>query len=177
MLNNKLSAGIGFLIGTAAGIGIGIQLVKSKYAKQAQEDHEELRAYYEEKRKTDQEEFVSGLKSVVEETESKAEVVPDTKQNNYKALTRELQYQPEPGDNPYVISPDEFGEFDDYNQISLTYYSDGILTDDSKEIIDPSEFIGDGLNHFGEYEDDAVFVRNDAKRCDYEVLMVEETYN
>lgn len=24
--------------------------------------------------------------------------------------------------------------------------------------------------HFGEYEEDAVFVRNDAKKCDYEIL-------
>lgn len=30
----------------------------------------------------------------------------------------------------YVISPEEFGEFDDYEQISLTYYADHILADD-----------------------------------------------
>ena len=32
------------------------------------------------------------------------------------------------------------------------------------------EIIGDGLEHFGEYEEDSVFVRSDAKRCDYEIL-------
>lgn len=32
------------------------------------------------------------------------------------------------------------------------------------------EIVGDGLEHFGEYEEDSVFMRNDAKRCDYEIL-------
>ena len=36
--------------------------------------------------------------------------------------------------------------------------------------------IGDALDHFGEYEEDAVFARNDAKRCDYEILKDERTY-
>lgn len=54
---------------------------------------------------------------------------------------------------------------------SLTYFADGILADECGEIVDDvEEIIGDGLDHFGEYEDDSVFVRNDAKRCDYEIL-------
>ena len=39
------------------------------------------------------------------------------------------------------------------------------------------ETIGkDSLTHFGEYEDDSVFVRNDRLKADYEILMDQRTY-
>lgn len=81
------------------------------------------------------------------------------------------------GDTPYVISPEEFGELDGYTPISLTYFADGVLSDENGIIIDDvEEIVGDTLNHFGEYEEDAVFARNDAKRCDYEILRDEREY-
>lgn len=71
---------------------------------------------------------------------------------------------------PYTISPDDFGE-KGYAETTLTYYLDGILADDTGYIIDDVEgMIGDALSHFGEYEKDAIHCRNDAKRCDYEIL-------
>lgn len=81
-------------------------------------------------------------------------------------------------ERPYVISPEEFGEFDDYERISLTYYADGKLTDDNDELVDDvDEIVGeDSLTHFGEYEDDSVFVRNDARKCDYEILLDQRNY-
>lgn len=73
---------------------------------------------------------------------------------------------------PYVIPPEEFGEFDDYERISLTYYADGVLADDDGEVVDNVEdVVGDALDHFGEYEDDSVFVRCDERKCDYEILL------
>ncbi|MBQ8135446.1 MAG: hypothetical protein IJ192_13755 [Clostridia bacterium] len=82
-------------------------------------------------------------------------------------------------DIPYVISPKEFGEFEDYETISLTYYADGILADDNDVMIDDVEnIIGtESLDHFGEYEDDSVFVRNDRVKCDYEILMDQRKYS
>lgn len=72
---------------------------------------------------------------------------------------------------PYVISPDEFGELDGYTVISLYYFDDGVLSDENGIIIeDPEEIVGDGLERFGEYEEDSVYVRSDPKRCDYEIL-------
>lgn len=75
-------------------------------------------------------------------------------------------------DRPYVISPDDFGDIYDYDIITLTYYDDGVLTDDMDEVIeDVDDIVGvDSLNHFGEYEDDCVFVRNDRLKADYEIL-------
>lgn len=80
---------------------------------------------------------------------------------------------------PYVISPYDFGELDDYNQVELTYYLDGILEDEDYHIVtDADELIGpDALNTFGEYEDDSVFVRNERLCTDFQILKDYRTYD
>ena len=72
---------------------------------------------------------------------------------------------------PYVISPEEFDE-KGYNLQTLIYYADGYLTDDMDfPIVDIDGTVGeDAINHFGEYEDDSVFIRNDNTKIDYEIL-------
>ena len=79
---------------------------------------------------------------------------------------------------PYVISPFDFGELDDYEQIELTYYADGILEDEDYHIVtDVEELIGrDSLTTFGEYEDDSVFVRNERLSTDFQILKDYRTY-
>lgn len=102
---------------------------------------------------------------------------------NYKAKLQEEGYTnytehskkntEEKRDEPYVISPDDYGEDDNYTQISLVYYAgDGVLSDDEDEVVEDIEgTVGeDFAEHFGEYEDDSVFIRNDRLRCDYEIL-------
>lgn len=78
----------------------------------------------------------------------------------------------------YTISPEEYGEFDDYSKLSLTYYSDETLADDEDEVIDNiDETVGsDFAEHFGDYEDDSVFIRNDRLKCDYEILRDNRSY-
>ena len=82
-------------------------------------------------------------------------------------------------EKPYVISPEEFGEFEEYEKISLTYYADEVLADENdEEVDDVDEIVGEeSLNHFGEYEDDSVFVRNDRLKCDYEILLDQRNYS
>jgi hypothetical protein len=79
---------------------------------------------------------------------------------------------------PKVISPYEFGELDGYHQIELTYYADGVLEDDEGNIVeDGEELLGpDALNSYGQYEEDAVFVRNDKLRTDFQILRDYSTY-
>lgn len=75
---------------------------------------------------------------------------------------------------PYVISPEEFiNEQPYYDKITLEYYQDDILSNAiSDEIItDIDAAIGyESLNHFGEYEDDVVYVRNEKTSTDYEII-------
>ena len=81
------------------------------------------------------------------------------------------------GVEPYVISPDEFGDTQYYENKSWTYYSDNIITDEVGQIVDdPELYLGDALTHFGEFEDDAVHVRNENLECDYEVIKIEESF-
>lgn len=82
--------------------------------------------------------------------------------------------------DPYVISPDEYGEYMDYEQVSLTYFRDGVLADeDTLEVIDDiGGTVGeDFADHFGEYEDDSVHIRNDVTRCEYEILADLRSYS
>lgn len=76
-------------------------------------------------------------------------------------------------DEPYVIPPEELGE-SGYEVESLTYYADGVLENDLGKVFDKADIestVGEeSLTHFGEYEDDSVFVRNDRLKTDYEIL-------
>ena len=82
-------------------------------------------------------------------------------------------------EKPYVIKPEEFGEILEYESISLTYYADGVLADEYDEVIDDvDEIVGEeSLTTFGQYEDSAVFVRNDARKTDYEILLDLRNYS
>lgn len=73
---------------------------------------------------------------------------------------------------PYVISPNEFGENDNYDTVSLIYYANDILTDDHNDPVENAdEVVGEDFKQrFGEYEDDSVYIRNDALRTDFEIL-------
>lgn len=79
---------------------------------------------------------------------------------------------------PYVIGPYDFGTLDDYHQVELTYYADGVLEDAEGNIVtDVDELIGEkSLYTFGEYEEDAVHVRNERLKTDFEILKDYATY-
>lgn len=81
-------------------------------------------------------------------------------------------------EKPYVIPPEEFDELD-YKTISLTYYADDVLTDEEGNVIeDVDDTVGpNSLGTFGEYEMDSVFVRDDRRKIDYEILADERKYS
>lgn len=165
-----------FALGAAVGSVVSWKLTKTKYEQIAQEEIESVKEHF----------TVPGSSRAI--GESVPEEEPDNPEESdmepYKNLMIKLGYEPEKEEEsvvikPYVISPDEFGEEDDYETISLTYYSDGILTDDMNERIDNvDDVVGkDSLTHFGEYEDDSVFVRNERLKCDYEILLDMRKYS
>lgn len=161
---------IALAIGAAVGSLVTWHLLKSKYEKQAQDEIAEMREFYANKTKK-----FEPKKFEPEMFEPQAEVNSIIKENGYAEGGEKPVYN---DDRPYVIPPEEFGEKDDYETISLTYYSDGVLTDDMDQPIeDVDDVVGkDSLEHFGEYEDDSVFVRNDILRCDYEILLDNRRY-
>lgn len=75
-------------------------------------------------------------------------------------------------DRPYLISVEEYAELDDYEVISLYYYEDDVLTDELGNVIDDvDDTVGiDNLKKFDDIGVDSIYIRNDARQSDYEVL-------
>ena len=162
MLNNVMI----FAVGAAIGSAVTWKLVKTRYEQIAQEEIDSVKEVFSRKNLNE--------KPAVEESEDEE---PDDKAG-YKKFVEETGYAAESEkeeerdmSKPYVISPDEFGECD-YATISLTYFADGVVANERNRMIkNVDELIGlDSLNHFGEYEEDSVFVRNDDMMIDYEIL-------
>lgn len=196
---NKKSSLLAFMLGIAVGSAVTWQMIKIRYEHRIEEDRKSLEEMYAAKLK----DSTAKVQPVGEEPET--EPSPDPKEiaeharekpdigeyakrlrgegyTNYasggQVVDTKEPIQKDVVDIPYVISPDEFGEMDGYEDISLTYFADGILADEDNEPVDDiKEIIGDGLEHFGEYEEDSVFVRNDAKKCDYEILRDFRTFS
>lgn len=80
---------------------------------------------------------------------------------------------------PYVITPDDFScSPPGYNAQTLDYFSDGVLADDWGVKLDVDETIGEeNLDHFGEYADDILYIRNERTEIDYEVTRDPRTYD
>lgn len=152
-MNGKTLSVFAFAAGAALGSLITWNVVKKKYERIAQEEINSVK------------EIFTVPKSAEPTEESEIEL-------DYGEAEKNKKEGDENPLKPYVISPDEFGERDGYPTVSLTYYEDGILTDESDEIIrNIDDVVGeDSLLHFGEYEDDSVFVRNDDLKIDFEIL-------
>ena len=188
-----------FAVGAGIGSSVTWYIAKTKYEKIANEEIQSVKEHY--KNKELGEKFVEGLKDGVEGIEADIENADlgedDVREalgiqspaEEYKSYTKKYlssqdekpkhkEEEEEDVEKPYVISPDEFGEIDGYETESLTLYSDKVLADDFGDIIDDVDGIvgRDSLNRFGEYEEDTVFVRNDARKCDYEILADSMTY-
>lgn len=181
-----MNSKVAFIIGSVVGVGIGVagtySYFKDKYEKLAEEDFNSRRVFDEDKKDEPVEPVVE--KTADSRTVDKPSIAAYSailqKEGyvNYSDMQDKKQKQEIAVDRSYVIQPSDFGEFDDYEKISLTYTADGVLLDDMNEIVDDvEEVVGkDSLEHFGEYEDDSVYVRNDSKKCDYEILLDQRNY-
>ena len=200
-MNSTLKGVLIFVLGAAAGSLATWKLIEKKYKDIAQEEIDSVKDTFSKMKKNeypdkledypDFEEFDDSDDSDDVDEEPKPEQKID--RNNkpdiveYAKILSEVGYtnyaerqdkkekkgvEPVEDERPYVISPDEFGEKDGYENVTLTYYADGVLTDYFDNVIsNVDEVVGfDSLDHFGEYEDDVVFVRNEKMETDYEIL-------
>lgn len=175
-----------FIFAAGAGIGSVVtwKLLKTKYEQIAQEEIESVKEVFARLHDPENKESES-----VEENTDEEQPKPKTKaQMNFDDMVDIIEEQgyaevqkggpgPMKNDRPYVIEPEEFGE-GDYETVTLTYYTDGVLADDMMYVIeDVDDVVGeDFADHFGEYEDDSVHIRNDARQIDYEILQEARAY-
>lgn len=178
-MNSTLNNAIIFVVGAAIGSFSTWKYFKTKYERIANDEIAEMREYVNSKVGHDVTD--TGDAMTEEDKEEMNEIISKTGYTNYSNTNNENTEEEEmkTTKEPYVIMPDQFSEYADYDTISLTYYADGVLaSDDTDEIIENvDEVVGeDSLNHFGEFEDDSVYVRNDERKCDYEILRDNRTY-
>lgn len=178
-MKNKIYFCAAFVLGAGAG-GFGVwYYAKKKYAEIAQEEIDSVKEVF--SKKTTELHDKEIVLNIAENMKGSSNVKPSIVEA--AAILRQQEYVDKekdtiPDNAPYVIAPEEFMEKEDYDHVTLTYYADRVLTDENDERIEDVEgTIGsESLNHFGEYEDDSVFVRNDARRIEYEILLDERTY-
>lgn len=183
-MNYTLSKFIMFATGAIVGSLVTWKILDIRYERLMNEESEsiktELKRLYNIDDKTDKTEEVTNKESD-NKTVNIHEYSSKLANQGYTDYT-DVSTLEEKGDKdvrPYVIEPDRFGEIYEYETISFTYYADGVLADELDERVeDIDSIIGeDSLKHFGEYEDDSVFVRNDELKCDYEILLDSRKYS
>lgn len=180
----KTSNTVAFILGVAVGSAITWHLLKTKYEQIAQDEINSVKTMFvrrEDITTVEKEEEDTPMDNIPEEEMSIQEYAAKLQKSgyiNYADISAKTEAKEDSDSGAYVIPPDEFGEIEDYAQISLNYFADGVLTDDNYEVVEDVDYtVGiDSLDHFGEYEADSVFVRNDKLRCDYEILKDHRTY-
>ena len=173
-MNKGIVGVLSFAVGGAFGFVTANKLLKDKYEQLVQDEIDSVKEAFKKDHPWPGKDKTGG--QVPKPTEEE--------RREYSQLTHSLGYSenktPAPVLAPHVISHEEYGDQEGYDDISLTYYSDGTVADDSDRAMADAEIeetIGkDSLTHFGEYEDDSVFVRNDRLKADYEILMDQRTY-
>lgn len=186
-MSNRSLFSLGFIIGAASGATVAWYLLKDKYETLAQEEIDSVKEVFARREQEMKDETVK--RNVAERIKDSDRTKPDLKEyaeqlkkngyTRYSDLSADDEGVSDKQTKPYVIPPEQFGDDENYDQISLTYYADGVLANENDEVIkDVEDAVGiDSLNRFGEYEDDSVFVRNDARKCDYEILLDQRTYS
>lgn len=167
---NKVTGFALFAVGAAIGSLVTWKLVKTKYERIAQEEINSVKETFAKRKPIiSSDGQVSNSQSDFEKYSSLTKTY--NKADDEDSEENEEEGEPDMSDGPQVISPDEFGQNDSYDIVSLNYYADGVLTDDWDNVIDdPEETVGPDIeNHFGEYEEDTVYVINDEHGAYYEI--------
>lgn len=179
MYKDLLVKGMIFLAGCAIGSVVTWKIVKTKYEQTIEDKNEEIEflrdRYSGSKAGMGGQRIKEGLDEGIKHPDEMSVQEIRDKVQELGYINDQIMKEKEEEDRvtkPYVIAPEEFWE-QDCPVITLTYYEeDEVLTDERDKIIDNAdELVGeDFADHFGEYEDDAVHIRNEEMGVVYEIL-------
>ena len=183
-----LAIGFSFVAGGVIGFVIGKAVTNAKCDKIIEAMDKE---YYGE---TKEEETVDETEEVVEEETEQQKGIRrqqtlakemDVRSNSHydnilsqytgEHPKEEIDDSTPPDEGPYVIPPYEMGVMDGFDVLEFIYYEgDDVLLTNLGEVLsmeDRDKMVGEeALNSFGEYEDEAVHIRNIALKTDFEIL-------
>lgn len=173
-----------FVSGVAIGAASAWYFTKDKYEKYANEEINEVRKYYLKKREKidnieviDASEITTGTIDVTSFEEPVGSLL-----ENLAEVLEDYGGDPEIPEHKeesiYEIDGIDFGEFDNYECITLTYYIlDNVLCDDMMQPLDDRKAIVGNFDFEKAYITDCIYIRNDNLHSDYEVLMQDSKYS
>lgn len=155
-----------FALGAAVGSAVTWRLLKTKYEQIVQEEIDSFKAKMAEKHEAE-------LGEPADETPSQ-----EMTREQYEALADIYSIEKGGSDSMKqkshitVLDPNDFAEDEDYETETLILWSDGMLSDDRGNLVDDiDDLVGsDYEDHFGEYEDFSIYIRNDKYKCEYEII-------
>lgn len=165
-----------FLGGVAVGAAAGIFATKKHYEQIANEEIESVKEVFSKRNEETEEKDIS-IKNEKPALNDYMDRLKEAGYKNYSTSADETKIQKEPDFSTkdiYTINDAEFGEEDGYEQLTYTYYNDNILCDENDEPLSQNDILRtvgyDALENFDYEENDAVYVRNDILKTDYEIL-------
>lgn len=188
-MNKKLFNVLLFTAGAAVGSLVTWRLLKTYYERITQEEIDSVKETWARRTQYNTDRLDDDEVIVTEEEEEEEDDEEITVTEYHKLAGKYAKVNNEEGgggdgevpyiNGPYVISPTDYGDGNyDHDCYCLSYYSDGILSNDWFEEIDIDETIGeDSLNHFGEYTEDILHVRNERLKADYEIVRDYRNYS
>lgn len=177
-MNNGVKLFLSFAMGAGIGVLASRSYFKTKYEKIADGEIESMKNHFE-KQKT--KEAVREHEVYIKDrlVDEKIESLKATSKSDIPEYGQAFKNS-EFAKAPYIITPEEFCDDEiDFEKITLSYYAhDRILADDNNVMLDDvKEAVGTGWeNSFGEFVEGAVYVRNEARSCDYEILYVPDSF-
>lgn len=103
-------------------------------------------------------------------------------EDKYTEIVKEYnnQEENETEDNimPYIITPEEYGDDDDYDTKVLTAFTDKVVLDEDNCMAD-IEYFGDAINkkiYSKKNKDTSIFVRDENEKVDYEIIKENISY-
>ena len=184
-----------FVAGAAIGSVVTWKLIEKKYKDLADEEIESvIETFKNRKPRITKDNVKETVEKVINKYKEPKEIVEDIVTSERYSIENEEEIDEDDESNytvnidndievvtPYVITPEQFGEYNEYGTKTLTYYADNVLTDEIDNPITSEEMITmigiDALDHFGEYEDDSVYIRDEMNEMDYEILKSEKKFS
>lgn len=189
-----------FMAGVAVGVGGAYYYLNKKFEERLKEEVESVKnsfgqlktvmnSIYGAPKNEEPEESKQSEKKIIDKVQKDYEEYAKHVENytNYSAICTEPQppiYSPTNPDIEY-ISPDDFGENEDYEECFYTYFNDDIMIEGAirnEEMIidDPYVLIGDKDDfspHIGEHEEITLIGVNHTSMQYFEVTFLDEPYN
>lgn len=169
-----------FLLGVGVGAAGAYFYLKNRFEQYAQEEIDSVKETYKAKQEPAEEKVE--IKHVKPDLKDLFPSDIVKKVEEYKDYHTKVEKPDDPAHKPFseepeIISEEDFGEIDEYEKLTLTYYSDGILAEElSDEIVENADELV-GTDYIQELEEsDAVYVRNDIEKTDYEIVKNLQTY-